>query len=127
MERADSADTTFGILAISIAECFGSESVSPELATSLKKVLPEATFLRLVANSFIFGATNMYFHFQKDFGLPPLVFLLSHLCSPYFSLFYITEQPFVVDQVYSSLMISSDQATPWSALCPSNIVSPVWQ
>lgn len=46
MERADSADTTFGILAISVAECFGSESVSQELATSLRKVLPDALFLR---------------------------------------------------------------------------------
>ena len=53
MERADSADATFGILAISVAECFGSESVSPELATSLRKVLPDATFLRCVECSVV--------------------------------------------------------------------------
>jgi len=46
MERANGADTTFGILAISVAECFASESVSQELATSLRKLLPDATFLR---------------------------------------------------------------------------------
>lgn len=39
-------DSTFGILAMSIAECFGSEAVSVELASSLTKLLPQATFLR---------------------------------------------------------------------------------
>jgi hypothetical protein len=39
-------DTAFGILAISVAEIFGSENVTPELASSLKKLLPQATFIR---------------------------------------------------------------------------------
>jgi len=38
--------TQLGIVALSIAECFGNAGVSPELVSSLRSLLPEATFVR---------------------------------------------------------------------------------
>ena len=101
MGDGENIDSAYGIVALSIAECFGTEAVSVELATSLSKLLPQATFLRLVV--FCAQANNM--HYTPK---PHTRSCLTQILSP-------TELQFAAERAYSLRMTYFGLGIPWSA------------